>query len=684
MAPILVSSQERGKMDSMLTLMSKHRAQDTTRVNLAFDVFWIMLDFNPDSSRLLCQEAMNLSRILHYNKGICRGYLSEGMIARILDQNLEKAKVKCDSALLYAHKMAHPKFLSACHNNLGQIYSDKGQYAKAIQQYELAVSYAQKVNNSFLEAKTLSNIALIYYNSGNFNLSLQFYIHAAQVAERIKDLGQQVFCENNIAGCLTNLKRFPEAEQHLQKSLSILDKIHNPILEAQAQNTFGTCFFMQGQYEKALSFHQIAFTTFQQLGNFQQLDALDGIAQTEKMLGRYSEAERHFKQLLEKAQDEKTIPSIAWYHHELGELYEKMGRTALSLKHFHKGVAIAEKVTNNLQLRADYASLGKIYSRQGDYKRASSFWEKANAYSDTVYNAEITNKIQQQLLEDNFRQQSLSDSLTNVREQTTLNQKLSAQRNATLAGWSFGGIAVVLTFLLWNRFRLRKRVAELEHVQEVDRVRAQKAESEMTALRAQMNPHFIFNSLNSINAYILRNEGKTASGYLTEFAQLMRQMLDNSAQETISLENAIEFLQSYLRAEAMRMENKLTWDIRVSEEVDTFETVIPSMILQPYIENAVWHGIAHKPEGGKITVSIKREASGALLFLIEDNGVGRAFTRELRNANGRTHESKGLKITEERLVLYDQKHGTQSSVNTTDLLEHEGNGGGTKVEIRIS
>ena len=288
------------------------------------------------------------------------------------------------------------------------------------------------------------------------------------------------------------------------------------------------------------------------------------------------------------------------------------------------------------------------------------------------------------MLEDNFRQQSLSDSLTNVREQTTLNQKLSAQRNATLAGWSFGGIAVVLTFLLWNRFRLRKRVAELEHVQEVDRVRAQKAESEMTALRAQMNPHFIFNSLNSINAYILRNEGKTASGYLTEFAQLMRQMLDNSAQETISLENEIEFLQSYLRAEAMRMENKLTWDIRVSEEVDTFETVIPSMILQPYIENAVWHGIAHKPEGGKITVSIKREASGALLFLIEDNGVGRAFTRELRNANGRTHESKGLKITEERLVLYDQKHGTQSSVNTTDLLEHEGNGGGTKVEIRIS
>lgn len=246
--------------------------------------------------------------------------------------------------------------------------------------------------------------------------------------------------------------------------------------------------------------------------------------------------------------------------------------------------------------------------------------------------------------------------------------------------WWF--VLTTLTALVAGAYALyRLRVARLRR--EFD-FRQKTAESEMRALRAQMNPHFIFNSLNSINAYILRNEGKTANAYLTGFAQLMRQILDNSARETIPLETEIEFLQSYLRAESLRLENKMTWDIRVADNVDTFETEIPSMILQPYIENAVWHGIAHKPEGGTITVAIGRDASGALLCTVEDNGVGRARARELRPLSGRPHESKGLRITEERLALYDQKHGTRSTVVTTDLLDDKGHAAGTRVEVRIA
>lgn len=256
--------------------------------------------------------------------------------------------------------------------------------------------------------------------------------------------------------------------------------------------------------------------------------------------------------------------------------------------------------------------------------------------------------------------------------------------------WFQGTLLFLLTilggfaFVRWNNQRLRLRLVTLERTQALADFRQKTAESEMRALRAQMNPHFIFNSLNSINAYILRNEGKTANAYLTGFAQLMRQILDNSARETIPLETEIEFLQSYLRAESLRLENKLAWDIRVADSVDTFETEIPSMILQPYIENAVWHGIAHKPEGGTITVAIGRDASGALLCTVEDNGVGRARARELRPLSGRPHESKGLKITEERLALYDQKHGTRSTVVTTDLLDDKGHAAGTRVEVRIA
>lgn len=245
-------------------------------------------------------------------------------------------------------------------------------------------------------------------------------------------------------------------------------------------------------------------------------------------------------------------------------------------------------------------------------------------------------------------------------------------------------IVLVLIYALYQNRLLREKKILFERQKTLASLRQKTAESEMRALRAQMNPHFIFNSLNSINAYILRNEGKTANAYLTGFAQLMRQILDNSARETIPLETEIEFLQSYLRAESLRLENKLAWDIRVADSVDTFETEIPSMILQPYIENAVWHGIAHKPEGGNITVSIGRDTSGALLCTVEDNGVGRARARELRPLSGRPHESKGLKITEERLALYDQKHGTRSTVVTTDLFDDKGHAAGTRVEVRIA
>lgn len=253
--------------------------------------------------------------------------------------------------------------------------------------------------------------------------------------------------------------------------------------------------------------------------------------------------------------------------------------------------------------------------------------------------------------------------------------------------WFILLLAVAVTGTVYGFYQYR-----LAQIRKEFSFKQKTAESEMKALRAQMNPHFIFNSLNSINAYILRNEGKTANAYLTEFAHLMRQILDNSARETISLENEIEFLQSYLSAEAMRLENKLAWEIQVADDVDIFETEIPSMILQPYIENAVWHGIAPKPEGGKITVSIGHDESGALLFEIEDNGVGRARASELLQQSGgttqsrattRPHESKGLKITEERLALYDQKHETKSSVTTEDLFDGEGKAAGTRVELRL-
>lgn len=245
-------------------------------------------------------------------------------------------------------------------------------------------------------------------------------------------------------------------------------------------------------------------------------------------------------------------------------------------------------------------------------------------------------------------------------------------------------LVFILAYIIYQNRRLRKKEIELQHAQTLAVYIQKTTASEMKALRAQMNPHFIFNSLNSINAYILRQMPAQASGYLTEFAHLMRQILDNSARETIPLEQEITFLESYLKTESLRLENKLTYHIRVADSVDTFETEIPSMILQPYVENAIWHGISPKSDGGHVLIGMERAPDGALLLSVEDNGVGREQGRALRAQRGSTRESKGLKITEERLALYDQKHKTKSVVKTMDLKDERGRPIGTRVEIRMA
>lgn len=243
-------------------------------------------------------------------------------------------------------------------------------------------------------------------------------------------------------------------------------------------------------------------------------------------------------------------------------------------------------------------------------------------------------------------------------------------------------IALILANVLYKNRRLRTKKIALEHARDLENFQRKAAESEMRALRAQMNPHFIFNSLNSINAYILRQGGYDASRYLTNFSHLMRQILDNSVHDSVSIERETEFLESYLKVEAVRFENNLNWDIQVDDQIDPFDTEIPSMVLQPFVENAIWHGLSNKPGGGWVHIRISK-TSHVLSLVIEDNGIGRDQASQLRQTKTSAHESKGLKITAERLALYDEKYKMQSSLIITDLFDESGHAAGTRVEIKI-
>jgi LytS/YehU family sensor histidine kinase len=209
------------------------------------------------------------------------------------------------------------------------------------------------------------------------------------------------------------------------------------------------------------------------------------------------------------------------------------------------------------------------------------------------------------------------------------------------------------------------------------------ADAEMQALRAQMNPHFIFNCLNSINRYIVKSDQATASLYLTRFAKLIRLILDNSNSKNIILANELEALKLYIEMEALRFDKKFEYIIKVSPEVNADSIEVPPLIIQPYVENAIWHGLLHKEVSGRLIIDVSMVSDSMLQCVIQDNGIGRLQARELRSKSATTRKSLGIKLTEDRISLVNRHARMNASVNIVDVTLPDGVAGGTKVIIRI-
>jgi putative methionine-R-sulfoxide reductase with GAF domain len=219
--------------------------------------------------------------------------------------------------------------------------------------------------------------------------------------------------------------------------------------------------------------------------------------------------------------------------------------------------------------------------------------------------------------------------------------------------------------------------------EEKEKAQQKMAELEMQALRAQMNPHFIFNCLNSINRYIVKSDQATASLYLTKFAKLIRLILDNSNSKNVMLSNEVDALKLYIDMEVLRFDKKFSYQIKVDPNVaiDTLE--VPPLIIQPYVENAIWHGLLHKQTVGHLTIHISLPESNMLQCVIEDNGIGRAKAKELKSKSATTKKSLGLKLTENRLALLNKHAELNASVEIIDLVDENNIPTGTRVILKM-
>jgi LytS/YehU family sensor histidine kinase len=235
---------------------------------------------------------------------------------------------------------------------------------------------------------------------------------------------------------------------------------------------------------------------------------------------------------------------------------------------------------------------------------------------------------------------------------------------------------------VFRALALKRKNEKLQNEKRQAELQQQSAELEMQALRAQMNPHFIFNCLSSINKFILKSESRAASDYLTRFSRLIRRVLTNSQLSMIPLNDEIEMLKLYLDMERLRFDNAFDYNIVYANTIEPEMIYIPPMLLQPFCENAIWHGLMHKEEQGRldIVMSIENEE---LHCVITDNGVGRAKAMEIKNRSGEKQKSFGLKITTERLALFNSGKISQSFYHTEDVLDKQAQVAGTRVSLVV-
>ncbi|HLF64554.1 MAG TPA: histidine kinase [Saprospiraceae bacterium] len=252
---------------------------------------------------------------------------------------------------------------------------------------------------------------------------------------------------------------------------------------------------------------------------------------------------------------------------------------------------------------------------------------------------------------------------------------------------SIAAIAATVFFLVKQRIRFVRRQEAERRQSEVQLITMNRdlAASQLTALRAQMNPHFIFNALNSVQRYILRGDVDQANRYLSKFSRLQREVLNNSAKDFIMLDQEIEILELYLQLEQLRFNDNFSYTIRVDEEIDSGEIKIPPMILQPFVENAIWHGLMPSQGPKRVDIQFTLNGDEKLHCRIRDNGIGRAASERLKNNHEGTlqHQSKGMSLVHERLRILEQLYQHSYQVQVVDRTDAEGAVEGTEVNVTL-
>ena len=364
-------------------------------------------------------------------------------------------------------------------------------------------------------------------------------------------------------------------------------------------------------------------------------------------------------------------------NYKIANAYIAQDKYDLAIPYLRQSIEQADNDDDLVVQKDATRKLSEVYRYKGDYSKALETYQAYVAVVDTLYvrkeqeisraarfNREISNK--QSRISGLEQERELSQSKYDLAlTEQQLIQETNKRQQWVIYSLIFSLILMGLAAFFFYRSNQQQKLA--------NNLLALKS------LRSQMNPHFIFNALNSVNNYIAKNDERSANRYLSEFSTLMRTVLENSEEDFIPLSKELSLLELYTKLEHTRFPDKFDYAIRVDEKVAVSDFQIPPMLLQPYVENAIWHGLRYKEEKGFLNIDVKQKDATSLKISIIDNGIGRAKSAELKTKNQRKQKSKGMGNIKKRIAILNDMYKNKIDVDITDLTD----GTGTKVVFTL-
>jgi tetratricopeptide (TPR) repeat protein len=653
----------------------------------------------------------SLIRVLPDQQGIGRLNTLNRLSASFSFENAAISKDYADQAMALAISLNSEAGIAAVNHNYGRIRFYEGDYPRALNFYQEALIQYESLGEMRMVAKLYYKMAATHYFAGNPEKSIEIGVNKSLGLYRTTDKNGKPL------GTLLDTVRLSSALGLLYRTIGRSDTallIYLRYLETGKQHNFehtdmmvhyglvAGCYTEIGNNDSAIAYFRKSF-------DFEEINISIKALKHEYMrrLGDiyYSQGEKdsavlYFTRAYEWLAFQGYLRQSQMAALKLGQMYSEDGRMPEARLYFgHSENLLNEMLTRNSYYRYDsmkytvsygtelylpfskkqvretivrlsikhYNMLYRYYLERDDLRSAMHYLQALSSAKDTL--AILTRNREAIEIQMKYEAGRKDNEILSLGQSNEL-KELRLYRTRLVLGIIAGLAVVIALFLIiltrQNKIRLSQQTLILRQ----------------KLLRLRMNPHFIFNALSGIQSFILGEEPDKASYYLSKFSTLVRSVLYSSANEYITLENELKAIDSYLSLQKIRYPNKFDYSIDVDALIDPEYTNIPTMLAQPFIENAIEHGVKNLETKGRVTVRFRRDH--ALLILeIEDNGVGRKKAEELLLKHDKDHKSMAIDITRERLDLLNKKLNRKINLDIRDLRDEAGRPLGTLVKIEI-